>query len=512
MRSLFAKILLAQVIAVVLALLVVMLITRSSLDRGFIEFLERQESAVLESLAPALGELYTAQGGWAFLRDRPDSWRRVLRQARRLHPDPAEPEPREPGPRAPGPRETGPPESGLHGPGLHESGGPPRDEPLHWLRSFDRLRLRDRLFVLDQDRQHLAGARAANISALALEPVSAGGSTVGWIGFVPMREGVPPEAQRFLRSQLRVLLISLLVALGLAGLLGYGLARHLSLPVRRLDATVRNLSRGQFEERARVSSTDEIGRLAVNVNRLAETLEKNRSARRRWMADIAHELRTPLAVLKGEVEALADGVRQSDERMLGSLSEEIDHLSALVDDLQALALADAGALNLQQEPIDLRALTQQVCDAFRDRLAARNIALECGAPQAVTVAADPQRIRQLLHNLLENCVRYANAGGRVRVCLLYAAHAASRLPDQTAPAGRAVAELVVEDSGPGVGDGHLEQLFERFYRVEEGRSRAGGGSGLGLAICRSIAEAHGGRVWATRSQLGGLAVHLQLPA
>jgi two-component system sensor histidine kinase BaeS len=282
--------------------------------------------------------------------------------------------------------------------------------------------------------------------------------------------------------------------------------------VRRLDATVSDLSRGQFEERARVTSTDEIGRLAVNVNRLAETLEKNRTARRRWMADIAHELRTPLAVLKGEVEALADGVRQSDERMLGSLSEEIDHLSALVDDLQALALADAGALNLQQEPIDLRALTQQVCDAFRDRLAARNIALELSAPEAVTVAADPQRIRQLLHNLLENCARYVNAGGRVRVCLLNAVHAAPRPPDRTAPAGRTVVELVVEDSGPGVGDGQLEQLFERFYRVEEGRSRAGGGSGLGLAICRSIAEAHGGRVWATHSQLGGLAVHFQLPA
>jgi two-component system sensor histidine kinase BaeS len=164
-----------------------------------------------------------------------------------------------------------------------------------------------------------------------------------------MREGLPPEAQRFLRGQLRVLMVSLLIALGLATLLGYTLARHLSRPVGRLDETVRKLARGQFEERARVASQDEIGRLAGNVNRLAETLERNRSARRRWMADIAHELRTPLAVLKGEVEALTDGVRQSDGRMLASLGEEIDHLSALVDDLQALALADAGALNLQQE-------------------------------------------------------------------------------------------------------------------------------------------------------------------
>jgi two-component system, OmpR family, sensor histidine kinase BaeS len=529
MKSLFAKILLAQVVAVVLALCVVMAITRSSLDRGFIGFLERQEKAVLEYLAPALAELYSEQGGWAFLRDRPENWRRVLRQARQSRTEPGAPEPwppglREAGPRDPGTQEPGPYEPGPSEPAPHAALHPAGDEPLHWLRPFDRLRLRDRLFVLDHDRKHVAGAAATNVSDLRLEAIEAGGAVVGWIGFVPMREGVPPEAQRFLHEQLRVLVASLLIALGLAALLGYALARHLSRPVRRLDETVRDLSRGQFEKRAQVAGGDEIGRLGANVNRLAETLEKNRSARRRWMADIAHELRTPLAILKGEVAALSDGVRQADERMLASLGEEIDHLSALVDDLQALALADAGALNLRQEHVDLRALTRQVCEAFRDRLAGRNIGLELATPHGVTVSADLQRLGQLLHNLLENCVRYVETGGHVRVGLELgvgsvsgsADRAADQAADQVAgpaprPAAR-VARLVVEDSGPGVGDGQLERLFERFYRVEEGRSRAGGGSGLGLSICRSIAEAHGGRIWATRSRLGGLAVHLELPA
>lgn len=494
MRSVFAKILLAQVVAVVLALFVMTAITRFSLDRGFINFLERQESAVLEYLAPELAALYTEQGGWAFLRDRPENWRRVLRQAHQSRPDPS----------GSGSGELAPQGPGLHEPGMHATRAPPGDEQRHWLRPFDRLQLRDRLFVLDQDRRHLAGARATNTRGLSLEAISAGGATVGWIGFVPMREGLPPEAQRFLRGQLRVLMVSLLIALGLAALLGYALARHLSQPVGRLDETVRKLARGQFEERARVASQDEIGRLAGNVNRLAETLERNRTARRRWMADIAHELRTPLAVLKGEVEALTDGVRQSDGRMLASLGEEIDHLTALVDDLQALALADAGALNLQQEDMDLGALAEQVCEAFRDRLAGRDIELELDLLHAVTVSADPQRLRQLLHNLLENCVRYVDPGGRVRVGLEFRAGRAT--------GGANLAELVVEDSGPGVGDDQLERLFERFYRVEEGRSRAGGGSGLGLSICHSIAEAHGGRMWAARSSLGGLAVHLELPA
>lgn len=493
MRSLFAKILLAQVTAVVLALVVMMLITRTSIDRGFVDFLERQESAVLDHLAPALGELYTARGGWQFLRDEPDSWRRVLRQTRRAQPGPEEPAEAD---------SPGRPAHDQRGPGAHRSGPPLADDGLHWLRSFDRLRLRDRLFLLDEQRQLLAGARVTDPGDLPLAAVTAGGAAVGWIGFLPMREGLPPEAQRFLQGQLRILMISLLVALGLAALLAFALARHLSRPVRQLDATVRDLSRGHYERRARVSSKDEIGHLADNVNRLAQSLEKNRSARQRWMADIAHELRTPLAILKGEVEALADGLRQPDRSVLASLAEEIDQLSVLVDDLQSLALADAGALNLQQEPLDLGALARQVCDTFRDRLAERGISLDFAAPGRVIVTADPQRLRQLLNNLLENCARYVAARGRVRVSVATAYPAADR----------AVAELLVEDSGPGVSGSQLERLFERFYRVEEGRSRAGGGSGLGLAICRSIAEAHGGRIGAVRSGMGGLAIHLTLPS
>jgi two-component system sensor histidine kinase BaeS len=501
-KSLFAKILLAQVTAVVLALAVVTLITRSSLDRGIIDFLERQEAEVLDSLAPALGDLYTAQGGWAFLRGRPEAWRRVLRQTRPLHAGP--------GPRAGESERSEPGAEDLVDAGLpaerdlrrleaHGPWPPPGHEPLRWLRSFDRLRLRDRLFLLDGERLYLAGARVTNPQGLPLEAVTAGNSTVGWIGFVPMREGLPPEAQRFLRGQVRILFVSLLVALALAALLAYFLARHLSRPVQQLDDTVRDLSHGHYERRARVASRDEIGRLGDNVNRLAQSLEQNRSARNRWMADIAHELRTPLTILKGEVEALADGVRQPDQRVLASLTEEINQLSVLVDDLQSLALADAGALSLRQETVDLGDLAQRACEAFRDRLAGRGIALELNAPDPVSASADPRRLRELLHNLLENCARYVDAGGRVRVSVRAASGAAS-------------VALLVEDSGPGVAEEQLERLFERFFRVERGRSRAGGGSGLGLAICRRIAEAHGGHIRAARSTLGGLAIHVDLPS
>jgi two-component system sensor histidine kinase BaeS len=181
--------------------------------------------------------------------------------------------------------------------------------------------------------------------------------------------------------------------------------------------------------------------------------------------------------------------------MLASLAEEVNHLAALVDDLQALALADAGALNVVKEPLDLTALVEQVAESFRHRLAERGVTLEPLLAQGVTVTADAQRLRQLLHNLLENSVRYVEDDGRVRLTLR----------------GGRGAVLMLEDSGPGVDDAQLPQLFDRFFRVEGSRSRATGGAGLGLAICRNIVDAHGGAITAAHSGLGGLAIRIDLP-
>jgi len=482
MKGLLAKILTAQVISVVLALLVMTIVTRISLHHGFMDFLDRQEADVLGTLSPVLADVYQSEGSWNFLRDNPSHWQRFLRR----HPS-AQAGADGHGPQHPARR------SRPYG------AGPPAfadGEQLRWLRMHDRLQLRDRLFLLDAQRDWVAGARGVELDGRSLVPVEVEGAAVGWIGFAPIGRARPPEVERFLRGQFNALVLSLLFALGLAAGLGFLLARHLSRPVRALDDTVRELSNGHYDRRAAVHTGDEIGALALNINRLGETLEKNRSSRQRWMADVAHELRTPVAILKGEVEALADGVRQLDARAISSLSEEIEQLSTLIGDLQTLALSDAGSLCLSREPLDLRALVQQVAESFRERLAERGISIELHAPQDVRLTADPQRLRQLLQNLLENTARYVLTGGSVRVALT---------------AGDRAVELTVEDSGPGVAEAQLGSLFERFYRVEQGRSRVGGGSGLGLSICRNIVEAHGGRIRAEASPLGGLAIHVRLP-
>jgi two-component system sensor histidine kinase BaeS len=482
MKTLFSRILIAQVIAVVVALLVMTMITRASLNKGFKAFLERQEATVLQNVAPVLVQFYETRGSWSYLEKNPANWQRVWRMTRGAG--------------------SGPP--GNAGP--RQGRGRPDDRPiqdaglepqLRWMRSPDRGSvLRDRLFLLAADRQRIAGAQVESLEGITLEALEVDGDTVGWIGFAPMGSVLPPDARRFLQNELKIMALSLGIALVVAAALAWVLARTVSRPVRQLGTTVRRLSDGDFAARNSSSTRDEIGTLALHVNQLAETLEKNRTARQRWIADIAHELRTPVAVLKGEIEAVGDGVRRLDESMLASLTEEINHLAGLVNDLQALALADAGALDIQKQAVNLSCLVEQAADSYRHRLGEREIRFELDAEEDLEAIVDPQRIRQLLHNLLENSHRYVESGGRVQL----------RLEQDDG------VRLFLEDSGPGVSDQQLEHLFDRFYRAEGSRARATGGSGLGLSICKNIVEAHGGSISASHSPMGGLALRVDLPA
>jgi len=355
---------------------------------------------------------------------------------------------------------------------------------------------RDRLYLLDENKAWVNGAPKPQAQTVTLEAIEVDGVTVGWLGFAPMGEVLPPDAQRFLAGQVRITAMSFVVALLVAIGLAYLLARKVSRPVRRLGDAVRQLSQGDYRTRVPIESSDETAVLARQVNQLAETLEKNQTARQRWMADIAHELRTPVAILKGEVEALADGVRVADERMSHSLKEEIDQLTNLVDDLQALAMSDAGALNISKEAFNLTELVEQCAGSFKHRLDERQISLKINADAQIIIMADQARIRQLLLNLLENSARYSEDGARVIMTLSQS---------------RENVEIVLEDSGPGLQQEQLKRLFERFYRVEDSRSRSGGGSGLGLSICKNIAEAHGGSIRAEPSRLGGLKIQVTLP-
>jgi two-component system sensor histidine kinase BaeS len=212
---------------------------------------------------------------------------------------------------------------------------------------------------------------------------------------------------------------------------------------------------------------------------------------------MAHELRTPLAIISGELEAMSDGVRPLDREQLDSVRDEVNQLSALVNDLHSLTLTDSGALAYKMQRVDLGELVQLTVDSFRGQAAGKDLELAYSSPpQGVCLQGDEQRLRQLLRNLLDNSVRYTDAGGKIIVML---------------EKDRQQARLTISDSTPGASRDECERLFDRLYRLEGSRNRNSGGSGLGLAICRNIVEAHGGQISAQPGPDGGLLITATLP-
>jgi two-component system sensor histidine kinase BaeS len=326
--------------------------------------------------------------------------------------------------------------------------------------------------------------------------IESNGKRVGALHLAPLPQPSDAIDVSFARDQLRSASIAAAVVLAIALVVSFGFARTLLRPVNALATGTRALAAGDYSRRLDVERNDEVGRLAVDFNHLAATLEQHQDARRRWGADIAHELRTPLSVLRGEIQALQDGVRAPTQSALDSLNAECERLGALIDDLYELSLADAGALEYRFERVDLAEIAGDIVDAQRSACADAGLALETSIDAEIPVRGDARRLAQLVANLLANARRYTDAPGRIRV---------------EAHANRGGAQLVVEDTAPGVPAAALPRLFERLYRVEDSRSRAAGGAGLGLAICRAIVEAHGASIDASASPLGGLRVAVEWP-
>jgi two-component system sensor histidine kinase BaeS len=278
--------------------------------------------------------------------------------------------------------------------------------------------------------------------------------------------------------------------------LAAGLAYWLTRRVRALVHTTNALIRGDYTARLAPRGHDELAQLARDFNTLAATLAAAQEARRHWIADIAHELRTPLSVLRGEIESLQDGVRPLNQDNVASLAHETERLARLVEDLHTLSLSDLGALTYYREPVDLADVLTDAVSPWRREAEERGFALTLDIEEDTTVFADETRLAQVFANLMQNSLRYTDAPGKIAVAL-------------TREDNRAVVEW--HDSAPGVADEDLSRLTERLYRVEASRSRAGGGTGLGLAIARAIVEGHGGTLTAAASPLGGLGITLTLP-
>lgn len=322
------------------------------------------------------------------------------------------------------------------------------------------------------------------------------GRRIGTLLIAPLPRPVDARDLQFLTTQRHAIattagaavLLSLLAAIGVSGLW--------SRRIRAVERVTGRIAAGELDARVDDDSRDEIGALARNVNEMGDSLAKLERARRKWLADIAHELRTPLTVLQAEIEALIDGVRVVDAAALQSLADEVRQLGRLTDDLHLLALSDLKELPLEPRPIDAAAVVRRAAERWQLQARKAGLVLSCEADARVDLLADEGRLTQLMDNLLANSMRYTDSPGEVRVSL---------------HRNGGVAELVVDDSPPGVPAEGRAGLFEPLYRPDRARSRAKGGSGLGLALARAIVEAHGGSIEARDSPLGGLRVLARIP-
>ncbi len=320
---------------------------------------------------------------------------------------------------------------------------------------------------VESERSLVVRGPSGQVGTMLINPVTLPGDPA-----VDLQESSLPSINRFL-------IWSGVLAAGAAVILTFFLSRRILAPVESLSKAARDLARGDFSQRVDVKSKDEVGELAGAFNSMAQELADAETVRRNMVADVAHELRTPLSNLRGYMEAIKDGLVKPDATTIGTMHEEVAVLTRLIEDLQELALAESGQLDLDFQPCDLADLTRRAVTAYGPKAEEAGVAIVLDLPDSAPLRGDPGRLGQALRNLLTNAVNYTPAGGVVTVSV-------SVSGDDL--------ELRVSDTGPGIPEDQIPHVFERFYRVDKSRSRATGGTGLGLTIAHRLVEAHGGRI------------------
>ena len=344
-----------------------------------------------------------------------------------------------------------------------------------------------------------AGSRTATVPGhfAASAPVVASGRRVGTLALAPLQGGILTGEDRRLHERLNALhLIAAGIALLAALVLGVLLARALATPLRRLTDTAQEMERGNLGARVAPGGPRELAHLGRALNRLSETLEHEEHVRRGVAADVAHELRTPLAGIVSRIESAQDGVIADEASNLEAMHVEALRLSQLVDDLGKLAEAEAPGLVIAKQRLDLAQIGAQRLDAQSDFFRNKQIVLERSLDPA-PILGDERRVGQIIDNLLSNALRYTDAGGRVALDV-------HRSGDE--------AVLEVTDTGIGIPAHDLPYIFERFWRGERSRARKTGGAGIGLAIVRELVRAHDGRIDVESRPGEGTRFRVSLPA
>ncbi|WP_303225553.1 cell wall metabolism sensor histidine kinase WalK [uncultured Acidaminococcus sp.] len=276
---------------------------------------------------------------------------------------------------------------------------------------------------------------------------------------------------------------------GVGLVVSYFLSGNITRPLRQLSQAAEKIRQGDLKQEVPVDTQDEVGQLAEVFNQMSAELAANESNRQEFLANIAHELKTPLAVLQGHLESMLDGVEEPAPDKLFSMQEEVMRLTRLVGDLRDLSLAQVHRLELHLQPVDLDEKVERAADMLEPLLEEKKLRfVKELAPGLPARQLDPDRLNQILYNLITNAIRYTHSGTSILL--------------KTEPAGDRV-RLTIADEGPGIAPEDLPHVFEQFYRGDKSRNRASGGSGIGLSLAKSFVEAQGGTITARNRKEGG---------
>lgn len=472
--TLHYKLFAALLAAILIVVLYMTVVFQWSFDKGFLDYVNTVEKGQLQKIAADLEALYKDRNGWNWITAKPeeiaviivnsfpegDMKERVIKRIR---------------------------EKKL-GHKLIVSGPLPKDIPVHFHR---------RVYLLDESKHTIFGYESTDTEP-SMVKIYHQNRVVGYLGAHRAKHLSDSHQLVFVKQQKLALTLVAIAGVLIAAGLSLPLAYRLTKPIRQMALATRNLASGKYHTRIATKSSDELGRLAEDLNDLAAILDKNRIARSQWIADISHELRTPLSILQGKIEGLQDGVYSPTAENLNDLHNEVKHLSVLVDDLYELSLSDVGAVTYKKVEIQPLWALEQAINLLQPQIDEKKIRLESqiDLEDEVTLYGDNERLKQLFTNLLTNSIHYTDSSGTILV---------------SAGVENSTLCYTIEDSAPGVADEHLKHLFDRLYRVEASRSRISGGAGLGLSICFNIVNGHNGTITATHSQLGGLCINVQLP-
>ena len=484
---------------IILILLTVVMIVGMALNmhigfnKGFFNYRKALDKQFNDNVVNTLESYYQENGSWDDLRENKRLWHDLINQSSveilndgqfnqpNIRPHPNRPPPKRPPPKRQ-PRRHQQSETNRGSP---DNKGGPKNQRF-------RTQQLPPINLYDINKELIIGSQSRNKSRIKFRPIKFESENVGYLGTINDRN-IHYKQDKMFAANIQNMLIKLgLLMIVLAFVITFPIAKYFTRLINQLSVATKKVAAGDFSTRIVSDRNDELGDLATNFNLLAQTLESNSESQKHIIADIAHELRTPISVIIGEIEAIQDGIHEANDNTMNLLHSQISTLKNLVNDLHDLSESDLGSLKYKMQKFDISQLLEQCYQNYKLRFSHKNISLELKTSfDDCFILGDINRLNQLFNNVLSNSIQYTDEGGKALIELI--------CHDESI-------EIKISDSAPKIHNDQLEKIFDRWYRGEKSRNKNLGGSGIGLSICKEIVKAHNGTITANQSKLGGIEI------